>query len=119
MDMDISDYQNIAIKIKDLEIRIKHLREDYDARVVNITPETGWAGKNADERDTAKARAEITDAGLADMREMIRAYEHDLAEANGEMSSFEIARREREWQVRERIAEALQARGVPSEALPF
>lgn len=119
MDMDINDYQNIAIKIKDLEIRIKHLREDYDARVVAITPETGWPGKNADERDTAKARSESTDGALANLREMIRAYEHDLAEANGEMAAFEIARREREWQVRERIAEALQAKGQPSDALPF
>lgn len=119
MDMDIKDYQDIAIKIKDHEIRIKHLREDYDARVVAITPENGWPGKNADERDTAKARAEATDETLASLRELIRTYEHDLAEANGEMSAFEIARREREWQVRERIAEALQAKGQPSEALPF
>jgi hypothetical protein len=119
MDMDIKDYQTIAVRIKDLEIKIKHLRQDYDARVLTITPETGWPGKNADERDTSKARAEASDKACADMREMIRAYEHDLAEAEGEMDAFEIARREREWQVRERIAEALQVRGVPSEALPF
>lgn len=119
MDMNIKDYQELAVQLKDYEIRLKHLREDYDARLIAITPETGWPGKNADERDTAKAREELKDETLGNLREMIRAYEHDLAEAQGEMAAFEIARREREWQVRERIADALQVRGVPSEALPF
>mgnify|MGYP001168791079 CR=1 FL=1 len=118
MDIDVQTYQKLAIQIKDTDIHLKHLREDYDARVVAITPETGWPGKNADERDTAKARAEASDPALRSLRDLIRDAESKLAVYEGDMDAFEIARREREWQVRERIAEALTAKGI-SEALPF
>lgn len=119
MDIDVQDFQNLAVRIKDLAIRIKHMREDYDLRVLAITPDTGWPGKNADERDTSKARAEAADHACVEMQLSIRAYETDLATAEGEMDAFEIARREREWQVREQIVEALRATGLPKDALPF
>jgi len=118
MDIDVQSYQKLAIQIKDTDIRLKHLREDYDARVIAITPETGWPGKNADERDTAKARAEASDSALFSLRELIRDAESKLAGYEGDMAAFEIARREREWQVREQIVAALREKGI-SEALPF
>lgn len=41
----------------DLEIRIGHCVADYDAAVLAITPPDGWPGKNAEQREQARAIA--------------------------------------------------------------
>lgn len=93
--------------LKDHQIELAHWEADIAARELFLTPVDGWTGKNAEQRDTAKAQALASDETVLAIRARQSTLRDQIAEAEGAIEDLEAQRRGLEWDARERLTDAL------------
>jgi hypothetical protein len=89
--------------------------QDMAARLLDLTPADGWPGKNAKQRDSARAKALADDElHLAAKQQADAAYKAGV-ELDARIEALNDERRAAEWQLRARQVAALEAR-IPGDA---
>ncbi len=115
----IETAKRLAADLELVAVRIDHLKEDIKRRIETLTPLDGWPGKNAEQRDAAQAARINSDDDIAALRTDLRTAELKLAAAKAGMATFEIERREREWNTRRDYIAAMAANGATATVMPF
>ncbi len=90
------------------------ITKDIQARELALTPADGWPGKNEAARETAMRQAFAADETLSNLNSDLFYLKRDQAVNEGEREAREAERRAYEWQIRQRLCDALQARGIVS-----
>ncbi len=90
------------------------INKDIQARELALTPADGWPGKNEAARETAMKMAFSADETLNELNSNLFSVKREQATNEGEREAIEAERRAAEWQIRQRLCDALQARGVVS-----
>lgn len=90
------------------------INRDIQTRELSLTPADGWPGKNEAARETAMRQAFAADEALQRLNDDLSHVKKDQATNEGEREALETERRACEWQIRQRLCDALQARGVVS-----
>ncbi len=90
------------------------IMKDIEARELALTPAEGWPGKNEAARETAMKMAFAADETLQKLNDVLAQVKEDQAKNEGEREAIEAERRAAEWDIRNRLCDALQARGIAS-----
>ena len=90
------------------------IARDIQARELTLTPADGWPGKNEAARETAMKQAFASDETLQKLNIVLAQVKEDQATNEGDREALEAERRAAEWQIRQRLCDALQARNVQS-----
>lgn len=90
------------------------ITKDIQARELSLTPADGWPGKNEAARETAMRQAFAADAALQQLNDDLSHVKEDQSTNEGQREALEAERRAAEWQIRQRLCDALQARNVQS-----
>lgn len=103
---------------KVINIEKAHQEADYNARLLVLTPIDGWTGKNDDQRKISKQKAESEDEALNAIRKRLMALGEDSEECEEKIATQIELRDAQRWAIREKLADALAARGEtnPDEA---
>ena len=89
---------------------LAHCEEDLSGREAAVTPADGWPGKNEEARKAARLAALAGDETIRAIRANQSKLRDELAELEGIVDEMEAQRRGLEWDVRERLAQALAGR---------
>lgn len=117
MDNLLSIAQQLAQLYRDrsaLNLTEWQITQDIQARELALTPVEGWPGKNEAARETAMHQSFSADETLQKLNAVLGQVKEDQATNEGEREAREAERRAYEWQIRQRLCDALQARGVQS-----
>jgi len=90
------------------------ITKDIQARELALTPADGWPGKNEAARETAMRQAYAADDILIGLNDDLRHIKTYQSKNEGDREALEAERRAAEWQIRQRLCDALQARNVQS-----
>ena len=88
--------------------------KDIEARQLELTPDDGWPGKNAEQRDAAAKKAFASDEAL---QALLVGQEDTQTEAlllEGDIQALEAERRALEWTIRSRQVELLDLNAIQS-----
>lgn len=118
MNPDIVKARRMAADLELITVKIGHLREDIERRAELLTPIDGWPGKNAEQRDAARADALRKDDEITALRTDLRTAELRQATIKADLAAFELERRDREWGIRRDLINVLREHGATA-ALPF
>jgi hypothetical protein len=105
---------NLRLKIADLHSLLRETKQAMDLAEARITGTI--TGKNAEER-----KANLTIALATDQEHRTLCYNYEqtttrLERCEAELEGLKDERREREWTIRARLADALISRGVQSDS---
>ena len=90
------------------------ITRDIQARELALTPADGWPGKNEAARETAMRQAYAADDILIGLNDDLRHLKACQSKNEGDREAIEAERRAAEWQIRQCLCDALQARNVQS-----
>ncbi len=90
------------------------ITKDIQARELALTPAEGWPGKNEAARETAMKMAFAADETLKELNDNLAMIKRDQSKNEGEREAIEAERRAAEWNIRNRLCDSLQARGIQS-----
>jgi hypothetical protein len=94
----------------DLQIRTDHLKSDEESRILYITPEGGWIGKNPDERKASESKALSSDSVITSIRNQLIDLKDGLSFIRASESMLEDERRALEWEIRDAYVKAIGGR---------
>ena len=104
----ISNRADLTLIAKDLEIEIANIR-------LEMTPEGGWDGKNAEQRDLAKALAELGHKELQARSKDFEGIKNEIMILDSLIAIYEAERRGLEWQIRDRMIDAFLLKNMQIE----
>lgn len=96
----------------ELSLKIWQAEKDAAAETLAVTPADGWPGKNAEQRDTARAQALATNAVIHAAQVQADACQAKLMTLTGQIEAAEAERRAQEWSIRASIVAALMQRNI-------
>ena len=97
---------------KNLQVNIDHTSAEIEARKLDLTPAEGWPGKNEEQRSIAREKAFAGDRDLCAMNLALSGLRDDLAGFEADIEGLQVVASAERWAVREKLADALLARGV-------
>lgn len=115
---DILKARRLVADLELITVKIGHMREDIERRAEALTPIDGWPGKNAEQREAARAERLRVDDETNALRADLRTAELRLATIKADLAAFDIERRDREWGIRRDLINVLREHGATA-ALPF
>lgn len=98
-----------------LSQRKRELDQEAEIKRLYITPPDGWPGKNAEQRDAAKLTAELQDETLIKINDALEILEDEASANSASIDALEAERRALEWEIRERLVDALSWNHVQTE----
>jgi len=87
-------------------------KQDLEGRMLFLVPKDGWEGKNQEQRDLARDRMFTADETILAINKQADDAYRALSVIEGLIAALEAERRALEWQIRDRLIDALQARRV-------
>lgn len=115
----MTTFINIATRLGDfyktrrsIQIKLSHAEEDHLARAIAITPAEGWAGKNAEQRESERDRAFAADETLKKIAAIQRDLRDQLSALEGEIDALEEMRDGAKWVVRQSLAESMNGKAI-------
>jgi len=96
----------------ELSIKEWQTNQDADARRIELTPETGWPGKNEGERRAAMEKAFSADAVLKDLLGIAEDCHKEIELVASDIAALEAERRGLEWSIRSQLVTHLSLAGV-------
>ena len=114
---------DLRVRLASTQVASRNAREDLrvaqaraEARAIEAAGGEKTLGGNAESRGRALLLAVAQDSDYQDALAMVRSLEATSAILEAELEGERDRRREREWSVRLRLADALDRRGVPTES---
>jgi hypothetical protein len=92
------------------QVRTWQMEQDAEALKLEITPAEGWPGKNEAERSIARDKAWAANENLQNLVDDLLQLKSELALIQTDIEAQEAQRRALEWNIRERLADALSGR---------
>ena len=99
------------------QIELSHQETDLAARILAITPEGGWGGKNEGERKTARELAVASDETCKAINIRVSELRDDLADTEGEIDALREQRDALRWKIRADMVAALNSKAIAYRAV--
>lgn len=107
-----------------LEFDLSVTKKAVEARKIEIIPEGGWDGKNAEQRKASENKALFNDQSLRHLDITVNEIEYKIAEIEAQLAQKTSVRRAIEWGIRIDLTNALMkkansASGANSDGFAF